>query len=234
MSTIGALLIFFFRKTSNKIDLIANGFAGGVMFASSIWSLIIPAFEEASSWKRLSFIPVLAGFCLGIAFILFLDLAVQKLFKKNKEIARPMRFYTAMTLHNIPEGMAVGVALGAAIASKTALLPAIMFAVGIAIQNLPEGLATALPLHQHFGSTKKAFLLSFLSGITEPVFAIVGFFLALQISVIMPWLLSFAGGAMIFVVIEELTPELKSTESHLGTISFCVGFLLMMLLDVCL
>ena len=234
MSTIGALLIFFFRKTSNKIDLIANGFAGGVMFASSIWSLIIPAFEEASSWKKLSFIPVLAGFCLGIAFILFLDFAVQKLFKKNKEIARPMRFYTAMTLHNIPEGMAVGVALGAAIASKTALLPAIMFAVGIAIQNLPEGLATALPLHQHFNSTKKAFLLSFLSGITEPVFAIVGFFLALQICVIMPWLLSFAGGAMIFVVIEELTPELKSTESHFGTISFCVGFLLMMLLDVCL
>lgn len=235
MTTLGALLIFFFSKPSKSLNIVTIGLSAGIMFSASIWSLLVPAFESAEpKWKNLSFLPVSIGFALGGFFMITLNYFCSHLFKKNEEIRRPFKFFIAMTIHNIPEGLAVGFAVGTAVATKSAYLSAFMFTLGIALQNFPEGLATALPLQKFLQNRKKSFLLAFLSGVVEPIFAIIGYFLAVELTFLLPWLLSFSAGAMIFVIIEELMPELHETKNSFGSILFICGFIVMMILDVCL
>ena len=236
MSTLGACLIFFFNTSSNKISLITNGLSAGIMFSASIWSLLLPAIDYSSSlWGHFRFVPIGVGFALGVIFLILLDLTCSIFVKKNTNMSKPVKFFSAMTMHNIPEGLAVGFCIGTALASQSNFMPAVMFAVGIAIQNFPEGFATALPLNKFLSNKPKSFFLSFLSGFVEPIFCLLGYFLAIKITFLLPWVLSFAAGAMIFVVIEDLLPELHENKiKSLGTVMFCIGFLIMFLLDICL
>lgn len=238
MTTLGALLIFLFNKKSEILNLLTIGLAAGIMLSASIWSLLMPALENAKSeWNDLSIIPIVIGFVLGCLFMVALDFVSNKFFKENdeKNKKKAYKFFTAITIHNIPEGLSVGFAVGTAIATNSSFLMAIMFSLGIALQNFPEGLATALPIYSAIGSKKRAFGLGFLSGIVEPIFAVIGFFLATTITSLLPWLLAFSGGAMIYVIVEELMPEINSSEyKHLGTWAFVLGFLIMMILDICL
>lgn len=233
MTTLGAALVFFFNKPSKTINIITIGLASGIMLSASIWSLLLPAFENAESdWQNLFFIPVAIGFILGGIFMIALDFVSAKLFKNNQNNQKPFKLFTAITVHNIPEGLAVGFTVGTAVALQDAYVGAFMFALGIALQNFPEGLATALPLQNCLQNRKKAFFWATLSGIVEPIFAVAGFFLASYITCLLPWLLAFSAGAMIYVIIQELMPELHG--SSLGTWAFVIGFVIMMLLDVCL
>lgn len=238
MTTLGALLIFFFVKESKIINVLTIGLASGIMLSASIWSLLMPAIDHAKAdWGELSIIPVVLGFVLGCLFMLVLDFLCSKIFKSNEENGRrkAYKLFMAITIHNIPEGLSVGFAIGTAIATNSTFVMAIMFALGIALQNFPEGLATALPIHNALHSKTKAFSLGFLSGIVEPIFAVIGFFLASTLTSLLPWLLSFSAGAMIYVIVEELMPELTLGErKHLGTWAFVIGFLIMMILDLCL
>lgn len=238
MTTLGAMLVFFFNKTSDLVNKITMGLAAGIMLSASIWSLLMPALEQAeTSWHNLAIIPIVLGFVLGCFFMLSLDCISNKIFAKNSEKTqkKAYKLFTAITIHNIPEGLSVGFAIGTAIATQSAFVTTIMFVVGIALQNFPEGLATSLPMLKATKNKFKAFLLGFASGIVEPLFAILGFFLATYITSLLPWLLSFAGGAMIYVIVEELMPEINTNEkSHIGTWSFVIGFLIMMALDICL
>ena len=236
MSTLGACLIFFFDTSSSKINLVTNGLAAGIMFSASIWSLLLPAIDfSTSTWSNLKFIPIGVGFVVGISFLILIDFFCSKLIKKGKDMSKPVKFFSAMTIHNIPEGLAVGFSIGTALSSQSNIIVAVMFAVGIAIQNFPEGFATALPLNKFLVSKPKSFFLSFLSGFVEPIFCLLGYFLAIKITSLLPWILSFAAGAMIFVVIDDLLPELcENKTKNLGTIMFCLGFLIMFLLDICL
>lgn len=237
-TTIGALLIFTIHKQSAKLNTITLGLASGIMLSASIWSLLVPAQQEAEvSWGKLSILPLVIGFALGGLFMIFLDFLSKMMFKKSKNTqnARVFTFFTAITVHNIPEGLSVGFALGTAITTQSSLLSALMFALGIAIQNLPEGLATALPINNCLQNRKKSFLLAFLSGIVEPAFAILGYFLASTLTFLLPWLLTFSAGAMIYVIIEELLPEMKeNTTKKWGIWTFLLGFIAMMTLDICL
>lgn len=236
LTTLGAGLVFFFNKPSKILNTLTIGLASGIMLSASIWSLLLPSLEYSKEcWQNLSFIPVTAGFVLGGIFMIFLDFLSAKLFKNNQSNKKTFKLFTAITIHNIPEGMAVGFAVGTAVATQSSYLGAFMFALGIALQNFPEGLATTLPLYNSLKNKKKAFFLGTLSGIVEPLFAIAGYFLATIITSLLPWLLSFSAGAMIYVIIEELMPELHENKtSSLGTWSFIIGFVLMMLLDICL
>lgn len=233
LTTLGASLVFFFSKPSRKLNKITIGVASGIMLSASIWSLLLPSIENSKeTWGKLNIIPVCIGFLLGGVFMILLDLVSKKFVKGDKQ--KPFKLFTAITIHNIPEGMSVGFAVGTAVALENAYLSAFMLALGIAIQNFPEGLATALPLQKHLGS-KKAFFYGALSGIVEPIFAIAGFFLAKSLTFLLPWLLSFSAGAMIYVIIEELMPELHEDKpSSLGTWSFIFGFIFMMILDLTL
>lgn len=257
MTTIGAGLVFFFKKTSKIANMITIGLASGIMLSASIWSLLLPSLENAQlTWQNLAFVPVVFGFLLGGIFMIILDFVSDKFISKEKSQISPenaqkstsgmcflqqkskskaFKLFSAITIHNIPEGMSVGFVLGTAITAHSSLLTALMFAIGIALQNLPEGLATALPLYNCLQNKKKAFLLATLSGFVEPVFAIAGYFLATSISSLLPWLLAFSAGAMIFVIIEELLPETHFGEKpSFGTWAFMAGFVLMMILDICL
>lgn len=236
MSTLGSCLIFFFDTSSSKITLITNGLAAGIMFSASIWSLLLPAMDFAlPTWNNLKFIPIGVGFAVGVIFLILLDFFCSKLIKNSKNMSKPIKFFSAMTVHNIPEGLAVGFSIGTAISSQADIIAAVMFAVGIAIQNFPEGFATALPLNKFLSNKQKSFFLSFLSGFVEPIFCLLGYFLAIKITPLLPWVLSFAAGAMIFVVIDDLLPELCENKiKNLGSIMFCLGFLIMFLLDICL
>lgn len=236
-TTLGALLIFFFNKSSKVLNTITISLASGIMLSASIWSLLVPAQQDSEvSWGRLSFIPVVFGFALGGLFMLFLDLLSEKLFKneKNTQKGRTFTLFSAITVHNIPEGLSVGFALGTALATQNGLISALVFAIGIAVQNLPEGLATAIPLNNCLNSRKKSFFLAFLSGIVEPIFAVVGFFLASSISSLLPWLLSLSAGAMIYVIVEELLPQMHDEKTKWGIWTFLIGFVVMMILDICL
>lgn len=233
-TALGALLVFFFSKPSETLNKITIGMASGIMLSASIWSLLMPSIENAeSTWGKLTIIPVCVGFLLGGVFMIVLDFISKKFIKADHR--RPFKLFTAITIHNIPEGLSVGFAVGtaAALHSATYLSP-FMLALGIALQNFPEGLATAMPLQKPLGS-KKAFFFGALSGIVEPIFAVAGFFLAKSITSLLPWLLSFSAGAMIYVIIEELMPELhENKKSSLGTWAFIIGFIFMMILDLCL
>jgi len=243
MTCAGAATVFFFRKSMpNKFRQIFLGFAAGVMISASVWSLLIPAIEEAEKQGLIGWIPAAGGFILGILFLLGLDYVIPHLhpFSGVKEgpvsaSKRTSLLIFAVTLHNIPEGMAVGLSFAFAAQHDDPALyaAALALALGVGIQNFPEGAAVALPLRQEGLSTTKSFLLACLSGAVEPVFGIIAILLAVRITPIMPWLLSFAAGAMIYVVVEEIIPEAHlGDHSHPGTLGVMAGFLIMMVLEV--
>lgn len=246
MTTLGAAVVFLFKKEV-KADLhrVFLGFAAGVMIAASVWSLLIPAIEEAESNGQTGWIPAAGGFILGILFLLLLDNLLPHFHPeshKTEGISSSWRRTTllvfAVTLHNIPEGMATGLAFAlAAQHNNDPALYAAAFAlaIGIGIQNFPEGAAISLPLRQEGLSRGRAFAYGSLSGVVEPVFGILVTLVASQIEAYMPWLLSFAAGAMMYVVVEELIPEAHLGEhSNKGTMGVMAGFLIMMILDVAL
>ena len=236
MTTLGALLIFFFKKPSKLVNLISISLASGIMLSASIWSLLLPAIENGKTfWGQKFYIFISISFVFGAFFMIFLDFLCKNHFKTNKNMQKPFKFFVAITVHNIPEGLSVGVAMGTAIILDAPIAQALAFAIGIAIQNFPEGLATAIPIQNCIKNERKSFFWAFLSGLVEPLFALLGFFLAKSVSGILYILLSFAAGAMIYIVIEELTPELyENKNGSIGSILFIVGFLTMMLLDICL
>lgn len=239
-TTIGSLLIFVMKKEiSKKLNCIINGFSAGIMIAASVWSLILPSISFSENLGKLNFIPASVGILAGCFLILLIDIVIffiNKKQQKNEESLKLRRFVIAFTLHNIPEGMAVGFALGSALHSggDIAIAGAIGLAIGIAIQNIPEGLAAALPVYKHTQNKNKAFLFGMLSGVVEPVFAFISVLLVSQIKVLLPWFLAFSAGSMIFVSVEDLIPDAKNQNSHAGTWGFIVGFLVMMILDVVL
>ena len=244
MTTLGASFVFFMKKdVSPKANAVILGLAAGIMIAASIWSLLLPSIDQSSQLGKLSFLPASIGFVAGGLFLVVIDKIVphfhagvgQEEGLKN-HLSKSSKMFLAVTIHNVPEGLAVGFAFGAALASKdpAALLSALGLAIGIGIQNVPEGFAVALPLRPEYGKTK-AFLFGMGSGAVEPVAAVIGIFLAATLSQIQPYLLSFAAGAMIFVVVEDLIPDAKISEySHLGTWGVMAGFVIMMILDVAL
>lgn len=243
-TTIGGAIVWLFKKEiSEKTNTLFLGFASGIMIASSIWSLIIPALEESSYLGILSFIPALGGFLLGGLFLVLIDFIFPKLRNESSgvdechSLTKIKKLFIVVTIHNIPEGLAVGFAFGAAsfINQDAYYYSALILAIGIAIQNIPEGAAVALPIKSATGSSSKAFFYSMISGIVEPLFAVVGFFLASFLTLLQPWFLSFAAGAMIFVVAEELIPDAHlESHPHLGTWGVMLGFAIMMVLDVAL
>lgn len=237
-TTLGSACVFFMKKTLHEgVQRALTGFAAGVMVAASIWSLLIPAMEQSEGLGRLAFIPATVGFWLGIGFLLLLDMAVPHLHQgadmpegPHSGFSRTTMLVLAVTLHNIPEGMAVGLAFALA-ADGESLAGAFALALGIGVQNFPEGAAVALPVYQAGKSKRRAFWTGVLSGAVEPLFGVLVVLAAAGIHALMPWLLSFAAGAMLYVVAEELLPRAGGRR---GTCGFLVGFLLMMILDVAL
>ena len=244
-TALGAGCVFFMKKgLSNMVQRALAGFAAGVMVAASIWSLIIPAMEQSEDMGKLSFLPAFIGFWLGILFLLLLDTVIPHLHVNAEKSEGPRSrlkkttmMVLAVTLHNIPEGMAVGVVYAGLISENATITSggALALALGIAIQNFPEGAIVSMPLCAEGRSKGKAFLLGALSGAVEPVGALITILAAGLIVPAMPYLLSFAAGAMMYVVVEELIPEMTEGEhSNIGVIMFSVGFTLMMALDVAL
>lgn len=241
----GSAMVFFMRnKINNRIDKLLLGFAAGVMIAASVWSLIIPSIEMAETQGKVQWIPAAIGFLFGIMFLLALDSFIPHLHLENdkpegikSKLKRTTMIMFAVTLHNIPEGMAVGVTFAGSIIGNTGITiaGAMVLAIGIAIQNFPEGAIISMPLKSEGMSKTKAFLYGTLSGIVEPIGAILTILLTSVIVPILPYLLSFAAGAMIYVVVEELIPESQAGEhSNIGTIGVAMGFVVMMILDVAL
>lgn len=242
-TVLGAATVFFFRRDlSATIQRIFLGFAAGVMIAASVWSLLIPAMEIAEEQGGNVLLPVGGGFFLGGLFLLVLDGLMPHLHPGSDQpeglpakLRRTTMVVLAVTLHNIPEGMAVGLSFAIAAQEGGALAGAIALALGMALQNFPEGAAVSLPLRSQGASRGRSFLCGAASGVVEPVFGLLTVLAAGSITPVMPWILSFAAGAMIYVVVEELIPEAHLGEhSHTGTISVMTGFLVMMLLDVML
>lgn len=246
MTALGAATVFLFRRNKGEIvQKVSLGFAAGVMIAASVWSLLIPAIEEAEARGQAGWLPAAGGFVLGVAFLYILDRLIPHLHSKTNEteglsssMKRTSLLIMAVTLHNIPEGMAVGLSFALAAqhgSDSAAYASAVALALGMGIQNFPEGAALSLPLRQEGASPSKAFLLGSMSGIVEPIFGVLTVLAAAAIAPFMPWLLSFAAGAMMYVVVEELIPEANLGEhSHVGTLSVMCGFLIMMILDVAL
>lgn len=252
MTAVGSASVFLFRgRGSAVLQRIFMGFAAGVMIAASVWSLLIPAIERAEEAGQIGWVPAAGGFVLGVAFLMLLhhvlphqhpDEAVPE--GPKSSWSRPMLLFAAMTLHNIPEGMSVGLlfamaaqaSAGAAVGDAAVLSGmATALALGIGIQNIPEGAAVSLPLMQEGMSAGKSFALGALSGLAEPVFGVLVVLFSSVISPYMPWMLAFSAGAMMFVVVEELIPDAHLGEhSMTGTLGVMAGFLLMMILDVAL
>ena len=241
----GSACVFFLKKDlKTSIQRALTGFAAGVMVAASIWSLIVPAIEQSEDKGRLAFLPAFIGFWLGILFLLLLDHVIPHLHRSINQVEGPKSHLTrtamlvlAVTLHNIPEGMAVGVVY-AGLVNGSGLITAggaLALALGIAIQNFPEGAIISMPLYSEGKSKPKSFALGVLSGAVEPIFGGITVLVAGLVVPAMPYLLSFAAGAMLYVVVEELIPEMSAGEhSNIGVISFAIGFSLMMALDVAL
>ena len=241
----GSACVFFLRKElKTGIQRALTGFAAGVMVAASIWSLIVPAIDQSSDKGRLAFLPAFLGFWIGILFLLLLDHIIPHLHRNIDQAEGPKSHLTrttmlvlAVTLHNIPEGMAVGVVYAGMISGSGNITAgaALALALGIAIQNFPEGAIISMPLYAEGKNKAKSFLLGVLSGAVEPAFGALTVVLAGLIVPAMPYLLSFAAGAMLYVVVEELIPEMSEGEhSNWGTIAFSIGFVVMMVLDVAL
>ena len=244
-TTAGAACVFFLRKQINmNLQRVFTGFAAGVMTAASVWSLLIPAMDMSEGMEKFAFFPALVGFLLGILFLLFMDSVIPHLHVGSKEpegkksgLGRTAMLVLAVTIHNLPEGAACGAILAGVLSGEgmVTMAGAITLSIGIAIQNFPEGAIISLPLRGEGHSKGKAFLLGALSGIVEPLGAIIAIALASVVTPILPYMLAFAAGAMVYVVVEELIPEASEGEhSNLGTIAFAVGFALMMVLDVAL
>lgn len=245
MTIAGAAMVFLFKNAlSDKMKPIFLGFAAGVMIAASVWSLLNPAIEEAENLGMTGWVPAATGFLAGGVFLLLVDNLLPHLHVGSDKpeglkssFKRTTMLVFAVTLHNIPEGLAVGLAFGFALhhGDPGMIASAFGLAVGMGLQNFPEGAAISLPLRQEGMKPGKAFLFGGLSGIVEPIFAAVGILLAFELAVIMPWFLAFAAGAMIYVVVEELIPEARlGSHSNVGTIAVMIGFALMMVLDVAL
>lgn len=243
-TVLGSSLVFLLKdKLNNKVEKALLGFASGVMIAASIWSLIIPSID-LSEHMRLPWLPATIGFLLGMGFLLLLDTIIPHMHLNEDEpegiktnLKKQSLLMFAVTLHNIPEGMAVGVVLAGAYSGNTTLTiaGALTLAIGIAMQNLPEGAIISMPLKSEGMSKKKSFLMGALSGIVEPIAAFITLLLAKFISPALPYLLSFAAGAMIYVVVEELIPEAQEGKhSNIATIALAIGFALMMVLDIAL
>ena len=244
-TTLGAAMVFLMKnKINNKIEKLLLGFASGVMIAASIWSLLIPAIEMSESQGKIAWVPAAIGFLLGITFLLVLDSVIPHLHLKSdrpegikSKLKKTTMMVFAVTLHNIPEGMAVGVTFAGALTQNAGITMAGAFAlaIGIAIQNFPEGAIISMPLKSEGMSKSKAFLYGTLSGIVEPIGAIITILLTNAVVPMLPYLLAFAAGAMIYVVVEELIPESQAGEhSNIGTIGVAIGFVVMMILDVAL
>ncbi len=235
MTSLGAAAVFVFRGALRPgLRRALLGFAAGVMTAATVWSLLLPAIEQSAAGRWPPWLPAAAGIALGVVFLAALDSLIPRLEARRRHISavrkQDLLLITAITLHNIPEGMAVGLAFALA-ADGDALAAAAALALGIGIQNFPEGAAVALPLLQEGETRFRAFLTGVLSGAVEPVFGIATVLAAALLRPLMPWLLSFAAGAMLYVVVEELVPQ---AHSRGGTCGFVLGFLIMMVLDVAL
>lgn len=244
-TTLGASCVFFMKKSlSNLIQRSLAGFAAGVMVAASIWSLLIPAIEQSEDMGKLSFLPAFIGFWSGVLFLLLLDRLIPHLHVGSEQaegpkskLGRTTMMVLAVTLHNIPEGMAVGVVYAGFLSGNTQITAAsaLALSLGIAIQNFPEGAIISMPLRAEGESKGRAFLGGVLSGVVEPIGAVLTIVAAQFIIPALPYLLSFAAGAMLYVVVEELIPEMsQGRHSNLGTVFFAVGFSIMMVLDVAL
>ena len=232
------------NEINKKIEKILLGFASGVMIAASIWSLLIPAIDMAEEQGKMGWIPASVGFLLGIIFLLTLDSLIPHMHLENEKpegikskLKKTTMMVLAVTLHNIPEGMAVGVTFAGAIIGNAGITisGAMALAIGIAIQNFPEGAIISMPLKSEGVSKPKAFLYGTLSGVVEPIGAIITILLTNAVVPILPYILAFSAGAMIYVVVEELIPESQAGEhSNIGTIGVAIGFVIMMILDVAL
>ena len=243
-TVLGAACVFLMvRDMGDNLKRSLSGFAAGVMVAASVWSLLVPAMDSAAHYGKLAFIPAVAGFWIGILFLLLLDNLVPHMhanFVKEgpkSKLSGTVMLVLAVTLHNIPEGMAVGAVYAGYLSGQTEInaMGALALAIGIAIQNFPEGAIISMPLKAEGRSKWRAFLYGSLSGIVEPIAALVMVAFADTFIPVMPYLLSFAAGAMIYVVVEELIPEMsEGRHSNIGTIFFAIGFSLMMALDVAL
>lgn len=244
-TALGAALVFFFKNLNQKMTNVMLGFAAGVMLAASFWSLLSPAIEQSADMGRLSFVPALVGFVLGGIFLRLVDRLIPHLHlgfpEKEKEgpktkLRKSILLVLSITIHNIPEGAAVGVAFGAILVGDTeSFITAAVLALGIGIQNFPEGAAVSIPLRSEGISRAKSFWYGQLSAVVEPIFAVIGALLVVFVTPVLPYALAFAAGAMIFVVIEELIPESQVEGStDLATAATMAGFAVMMVLDVAL
>jgi zinc transporter, ZIP family len=246
LTALGSSMVFFFKKIDRKVLNLMLGFAAGVMIAASFWSLLNPAIKMTESRGEIPWIPAVVGFLAGGAFLLAIDKVLPHLHLGRKldkaegiktQWKRSILLVLAITLHNIPEGLAVGVAFGALSSNPDAgaLAGAITLAIGIGLQNFPEGAAVSIPLRREGFSRLKAFNYGQMSGIVEPIAAVIGAYLVIMMEPLLPYALSFAAGAMIFVVVEELIPESQQgNETDLSTIGAMLGFATMMMLDVAL
>ena len=244
-TSLGAACVYFMKKDMGlSVQRALTGFAAGVMVAASVWSLLIPALDQSEGMGKFSFIPAAVGFWIGILFLLFLDHVIPHLHQHalkpegpKSKLQRTTMLVLAVTLHNIPEGMAVGVVFAGYLNGNVgiSLMGAVALSLGIAIQNFPEGAIISMPLRSEGMGKHKSFLYGVLSGIVEPIGALLTILAADLIVPALPYFLSFAAGAMIYVVVEELIPEMSEGEhSNIGVLSFAVGFTVMMILDVAL
>jgi len=247
-TTLGSSLVFFFKKDfSVKVNNMILGFASGVMIASAFFGLLNPAIEQAGSLfsnKYLMSIPVIVGFLAGGLLLLLLDKIIphfhaltdtEEGYHSDRVSSRQLKFFLAVTIHNIPEGLSVGFVCGYALSQNTplAIAAALSLSIGIAIQNIPEGSAVSIPMLSDGIKKPKAFTFGMLSGIVEPIFAVIALFVASSLEESLPWLLSFAAGAMIYVTIDELLPSArKGNLVHYGLWSFMFGFVVMMALEI--
>ena len=242
-TVLGSATVFFFkRQMGDKVQKALLGFASGVMIAASVWSLLIPAIEMAEADGGNAWLPAVLGFLLGMGFLLLLDTLILHL-GEDKPEGRPSRLgksfmlVLAVTLHNIPEGMAVGVVLAGMLEGSTVITTAgaLALSIGIAVQNFPEGAVISAPLVSNGLSKRRAFFYGTLSGVVEPLGALLTILLTSLVTSVLPYILAFAAGAMIYVVVEELIPESQAGEhSNVGTVGVALGFALMLLLDVAL
>ena len=244
-TTLGAGCVFFVKgKLNMRLQRIFTGFAAGVMVAASIWSLLLPSLENANHMGKWAFLPALVGFWLGIVFLAAMDKAIPHLHVNSdtaegpkSKLQKTTMMILALVLHNIPEGMAVGVVYAGAMMQEAEITvtAALILSLGIAIQNFPEGAIISIPLHGEGVKKSRAFTYGMLSGLVEPMAAVATIMVAEFIVPTLPYMLGFAAGAMIYVVVEELIPEMSEGEhSHLGTFMFMLGFSVMMIMDVVL
>ncbi len=242
-TSLGSALVFALRgEISEKLNCLMLGISSGVMISACIFGLILPCIEQSASYGKLSFLPAVVGIICGGILLELLDIILPHIHKSSRinhrgGLDKSTRLLLSVTLHNIPEGLAVGVALGSCLATggdAGAIVSAFGLSIGIAIQNVPEGAAVSLPIKTSSGSVSRGFWLGLVSGVVEPIFAVVGLVAAAYLSGIMPWALAFSSGAMLFVTVGDLIPDSKCSSGNLGTWGFIVGFIVMMLLDLCL